>query len=304
MNSGLFFPKFSVICYTEEKPMVYSCRNKPNTNYMKSVLCFLVLLLFLSPKIKSQPLTDQAGARSWGCPGISATASDSWSVLNNQAAMAECKTHEASMYVGNQFAISDLNYLAFSAIVPVKQGNFGFSAGRFGNEKYNETRAGAAFAKMLANRFSAGLQINAFRTAIAEGYASSNKVSFEAGIKYSFAKNVSLGIHAFNPIRVKTAESFDQRIPTYLKMGLSWNYKNKALLAGELTQDIDGNRIFRAGVEYQLIQDFYIRGGMSVKPARGSFGMGYKVKSFQFDMAVCSHPQLPLSSHMSISYSL
>jgi hypothetical protein len=86
-----------------------------------------------------------------------------------------------------------------------------------------------------------------------------------------------------------------------MKAGISYKPIVGLMLNLETQKDIDFPATVRAGVEYEIVKNFYLRTGVSTKPYINYFGMGLHKKKFHFDYALRTHTALGLSHHLSVA---
>jgi hypothetical protein len=268
----------------------------------KIILCCLVLLNALSLSIFASNDNITLGARSAALGGASVTLSDLWSTQNNQAGLARMDSIEFGVYAERKFMLPELGYNAFAGVVPIKGGTFGLSYSRFGYSKYNENKVGLAFAKKLGERISAAVQLNYLTKYIGDGYGRNAAFVAEFGIQAILVKGLTLGAHVFNPTRAKSADYNKEKIPTSIKVGLQYAFSDKIFWAIESEKDIYYKANFKTGIEYRVIPQFYLRGGLSTRQNMSSFGFGVLLKKFKLDLAATYHEQLGFSPHLGLSY--
>ena len=265
-------------------------------------LYFIFFLLIVSSRLFAWNDNYSAGARSTGLSNASVTLSDIYAAQNNQAGLSGIKKISGAFYYENKFLIRDLSFKGAMLAIPVKIGVFGVSVNSFGGKNYNENKIGVSYSRSFGEILSAGVQMNYLGTFIGEGYGNSSAFAVEAGIQAKLIKNLFVGAHIFNPNRAKIAEYNNERAPTIIKLGLRYQFSDKVFLCTEAQKDISVNSVFKAGIEYQIIKDFYLRGGVSTGPVQNSFGFGYHAKYFRTDIAASYHQSLGYSTQIAFSF--
>jgi len=232
------------------------------------------------------------------CPGL-------WSVSHNQAALGFYNHLTAGFYHENRFALSEfsLHSLAFS--LPTGTGTFGLSCSYFGYSAYNESKIGLGFGKALNKKFSAGLQFDWLNTHISDETGNIGAMAIEAGILAKPIKNLSIGLHIFNP----TVSSFsnlvrEEQIPVIMRLGIGYEYREKVFFAFETEKDLKMNPpFFKAGIEYRIIQNLYARAGVMISNlVSHAAGVGMILKRIEIDLAFSHHQILGYTPHFSIHY--
>lgn len=240
------------------------------------------------------------GARSWGIGNATVAIADRNSVFNNPAGLGFLQNNFVSTSYHARYNIAGLQTLSLSGNYNAKYANVGFGVERFGDKLYNEQKLGLAIAKST-NRVSLGLKVSYFQAAI-ENFASKNTLLTEFGLMTKLSSKIQMGFHAYNLTGAKLFAS--QQIPTVLRLGLSFTPNKQILLVTEAEKDIMLPMLIKAGLEYQIIENVYLRTGITSKLNNAHFGFGFQSKQFIFDYAVSSHSALGFSHHLSISYQI
>jgi|AntAceMinimDraft_16_1070373.scaffolds.fasta_scaffold08022_2 hypothetical protein len=244
------------------------------------------------------------GARSSAMGNASVALSDFWSAHNNQAGLAYYKNIAAGFYYEDNFLIKELGLKYAAVVLPTNSGVFGLTTSYFGYTQYNESKLGLAYSKSFGEKFSAGLQLDYLSTHIAENYGNKGAVTFELGIRAQLSKNLYLGAHVFNPVNIKIAEYNDERLPTIMRLGLSYNFSEKIIACVETEKDINYDPVLKAGMEYHIIKEIYLRAGISTNPTLNTFGFGVEFKKLKFDFASSIHQTLGYSPQISLIYNI
>jgi len=242
------------------------------------------------------------GGRSAGIANASVTLNDLWTIYNNQAGLAEINKNSAGIYYENFYGLKELGLKAGAIAIPTKYGVFGLGLSYFGYTQYNENKIGIVYAKKFGNKFSVGIQLNYLSTHIAEDYGNTSAIAAEIGIQYNINKKIKIGAHIYNPTKTKIADYNDERVPTIFKLGLSYLFSEKLIVAIEMEKDIQYNPVFKTGVEYHAVKQFYFRAGISTNPVLNSFGFGLEFKNFNIDFATTYHQTLGFTPQVSIVF--
>lgn len=269
---------------------------------MKQVFIAAILCLSIAVSATDNP---PLGARSQGMAGCgTALHNDVWGVQNNQASLADLESITGSVFYESRFMMSELGMKAFAAGMPMKFGTFGLNVNSFGFSQYSEMKAGIAYAQKLGERFSMGVQLNYFNTRIGENYGSSAAVGGEIGILAEPVKNLTVGLHLFNPTRAKLSGNLTERIPTIMRFGLSYKFSDQVFIITEAEKDVDYKTTFRGGLEYRPLPSFYIRAGAASNPGLVSMGFGVVLKKFRLDVASSFHSVLGFSPSVGLQYAM
>jgi hypothetical protein len=252
------------------------------------LLLFSILFFHFSSYAGNEP--QSIGARSNALGNASLTLSDAFSLFNNQAAMAFIKDITIGLYTERRFMLKELSFNAGGVILPTKSGVFGLSANYYGFDQYNEKKFGLAYGRRFTEKISGGIQIDYLGTSISE-YGNASTFTFEAGLLVKITEQLTTAAHIFNPVRVNSGFT-DEKIPTTLKVGLSYEPGKKVLLAIEAKKNIDERVETDAGIEYRVIDALHLRAGVQTNPSAYSFGAGINVKQLKIDLTTSYHPVL------------
>lgn len=253
--------------------------------------------------LRAQIGNDLIGARSAAMGGFNVTLSDVWSTNNNQAGLGFIEDLSGGIYYENRFLLKETSYKAGAFVMPVKSGALGLSVTSFGFELYNETKAGLSYGQRFGDKFSVGIQLNYLNTKLTQEYGSKTSFTGAVGLIAKLSKELSLGVHVYNPTRTKLAEYDDERIPTIMKLGLDYRFSDKVMLAVSTEKDVNFDAIVNAGLEYHMTEIFYLRGGISTNPTQYAFGFGMQLKDFKIDLSSSFHQTLGITPGISIIYS-
>lgn len=242
------------------------------------------------------------GARAAALGNASVTLPDLWALNNNVAGITNLEQLQAGAYVENRFGLQAFTTAALQVVLPtVKYGNYGLSLSRFGDELYSQQHVGLGFGHKLG-QFSLGVKADVWQVSI-ESYGSRKAVTLSVGGQAEVVPGLYFGAYAYNINQAKLTSAADERLPTIMKAGLSYRPYKKLLLAVETEKHIDYPADFKAGIEYELLQDkLSLRSGFSTETHRATFGVGFMARQLQFDYALGSTTLLGVSHHFSVAF--
>jgi hypothetical protein len=236
------------------------------------------------------------GGKSWGMGHAMVAISHSQTFFSNPAGLGFIENSFANSSYDSRFDISGLSTMSISAVSSQKWATLAIGAERFGDQLYNENKAGIAIAKNTG-RVSLGVKAS-FLGVFTENISAQNTLLTEFGVIAKLSSKVNIGFHAQN-ITGASLNEFD-KLPTILRLGGAFMPIYKITLAAE-TEYIPGqNPYFKGGLEYMLFDNFFLRTGINSSIKTNHFGIGYAYQKWQFDYAVNSHPSLGLSHHFSL----
>jgi hypothetical protein len=240
------------------------------------------------------------GAKSWGIGNATVAMADHNSVMNNPAGLGFLKENFVSSSYHSPYTIAALQTLSLASNYNTNFANIGLGIERFGDKLYNEQKLGLAIGKSM-NLVALGLKVSYFQAAI-ENFTTKNTLLTEFGVMTKLSSKVQVGFHAYNLTGAKLFAS--QHIPTLLRVGLLFKPTKQILLVAEAEKNIELPTYIKAGIEYQIVNNFYLRTGLTSKLNHAHFGFGFQSKQFIFDYALSNHLALGFSNHLSISYQI
>lgn len=268
---------------------------------MKKIYLLLLSILAIQSS-QAWNENNPIGARSSGMGNASVSFGDVWSAHHNQAGLGFVRDISAGAYYENRFLLKEISIKGGAIALPVKGGTFGLTISNFGYSLYNENKYSLSFAKAFGDKLSAGVAIDYLTTKIAEGYGSKGVLAAEFGIQAKPLKGLTIGAHVFNPTRSKMADYNNERIPTILRFGGDYDFSEKVKVAIETEKDMSQKAIFKAGIEYKPIKEFYLRAGIGTNPTLTSFGFGINLKNLKIDVAGNYHQSLGISPQLGLTY--
>lgn len=263
------------------------------------IFCFILLLSNFAIAAGDHTVI---GGRAAALGYTSITQSDEWSVFNNQAGLAWCKTYSAGIYFENRFLLKDLSLKALGVTIPAGKGAFGISLRQFGFSLYSEMNAGIAYGMRLTKRFSTGIQVDYLRLHIADGFKDNSVFSCEIGLQYHATDHFWIGLHVANPVPVKLSAVTNERLPALMRFGVSWRITAGLQSDLEVEKDLVHKPVLKAGFEYRPAKSCVIRMGLLTNPATFTFGFGLESGHFTFDLASSYHFVLGYSPQASLTY--
>ncbi len=232
----------------------------------------------------------------------SVTSNDVWAFHNNPGALGDLDQFSIGVSYENRFLLKELQSQGVAVAIPLKVGVISFGGQTFGYRNYRTYRGGLGYSMRLSEMFYAGVQLNYQGLTLSSNYGSAHSVSGEAGILAKFTDNWKMGMSVVNLGRARLSDFEDDRFSTIMRLGTSYNFSKKVEVAIEVEKDLDYFMRFRAGVEYQPVDKFYIRGGVQTTPVELSFGVGYHMSFLHIDVGTAYHQVLGWSPNVSLVY--
>ena len=232
----------------------------------------------------------------------SITNRDIWAAFNNQAGLADIRNISAGLIYENKFLLKELGTKAGVFALPVNKGTFALSFSQFGFNLYNENKVGLAYAMPLSKNFNAGVQIDYLLTQLAEDYGRKGVFTFEIGLMAKINEKWHMGAQIYNPAQVKLTDYVEERVTSYIRFGMTYIFSKSVNLVAEAEKDINYKPLFRLGVEYQIVDNIYVRTGVASNPSIFSFGFGVNLKNLKIDFGTSKHTSLGYSPALSLMY--
>lgn len=287
-----------ITAFVFEKYSYISAKFQPmNPRYVFHCI-FLVIPLFLNAAHDNVP----EGGRSAALANASVALTDFWSLQNNQAGLAFYNRPAGAIYFENRYMVKEMSLKAGGVVMPVKAGVLGLNISYFGYPKYNESKFGLAYARSFGDVLAVGVQLDYLHTSIAENYGKKGVATFEIGLLSKINKHLSIGAHIFNPIQAKLTDYNNERIPAIIRIGAAYSFDENILVTVEAEKDTQMDPVFKCGLEYRIIEQIYVRGGISTNPGLYSFGFGLDFKKVKIDFSSSVHEVLGYSPQISLIY--
>lgn len=242
------------------------------------------------------------GGRSNSMANATVAIVDPWAFHHNPGALAEVDQISAGVSYENRFLLKELQSQGLVYVHPLKTGVLSIGAQTYGFELYRTYRAGAGYSLKLSEKFYAGVQLNYQGIQLGQNYGSRNTMTAELGILAKITEDWKIGMSVFNLGRAILDDFQEDRFTTLMRLGTSYSFSKKVLVAAEVEKNVDFKMRFKAGLDYEMIDNFFFRAGFATEPIEISFGFGYKIKMIQLDLGSAYHQQLGWSPHFSLTF--
>jgi hypothetical protein len=241
------------------------------------------------------------GPRITALGGTGVALQDIWSLQSNQAGLAGLTKPSAAIGYKSEFFLPDLSTQSALIAIPFKRNAFGLSFQNYGFSVYGEIRAGFTYARNFGNMVFAALDFNFHQLKI-QKYGSATAYSFEIGLQYQPTDKLLIGGHITNPNLRNYEQVLNLSLPVSIEFGASLRVTGKLLINSGFIKTLDSSADFNTGIEYSMLKQVDLRGGLSVNPFRQYAGFGFKFHSFHMDAALSAHPVLGYSPQVAIDY--
>ncbi|MBK7627060.1 MAG: hypothetical protein IPJ16_07625 [Bacteroidales bacterium] len=261
-------------------------------------LCFIFLSLTASG---DDPYRQYAGAGEAGMGYSCVMKRSFWSSFHNQASLAYSKSFSAGFNYENRFGIRELGTSSAGIIVPAGKASIGAIYSHFGYTDFKRDLAGLACGLKLADKLSAGIQVDYFSERTPGEYSNNQFLTCEAGLLLTPSDNISIGIHLFNPVPNSIRKT---SVPSILRTGLGTNLSETLFAGIEAEMSTGRNLIIRTGLDYEASKNIWIRGGFCTENNSFSFGLGYLTKIVMIDLGFRTHDKLGVTSSASLIFKI
>ena len=262
----------------------------------------LVSLLCLMQGLSYGQGWTPAGGRSMSMANTSVALNDVWAYHNNPGALADVDQFSVALSYENRFLLKEMQNQALAIVIPLKVGVVSIGGHFYGYSQYRSIKAGAGYSLKLSEKLFAGVQLNYQGLQLSNNYGSKSTLTAEAGIYAKITEKWKLGISVFNLGRTKLSDFQDDRFSTVFRLGSAYHFSKKLIIAGEFDKDLDHDLRFKVGVDYELINRFYVRGGFATTPSELTFGFGYHFKQVHLNIGSAYTNVLGWSPHFSLLF--
>ncbi len=235
----------------------------------------------------------------------SSTFQNVFSNFHNQAGLAAVKGFAAGIAYKNNFLLKETGLKAAAFAIPLKEiGVIGLNVSSYGFDQFSENKFGLAFAKQFGEILSMGIQLDYLQTRFTEPYGSKGLLFGQFGIRGQLTDEFALGVHIYNPTRTSIEKDLNDRVPTILKTGLSYQFNDKLVTVLEIEKDLETKINIKAGAEYGVHEKFDVRFGVNSLQRKVSFGAGINLDDWEIDLASEYHQTLGFVPNMAIRWQI
>jgi hypothetical protein len=271
--------------------------------YLMTKICLTAVLLIVYITSTAQGWLP-VGARSMSLANSTVAVADVWSYHHNPGALAQVTQTSFGASYENRFLLKELQTQGLVCAVPLKVGVLSFGVQSYGYKTYRTNRIGAGYSLKLAEKIAAGVQLN-YQGLRIDAYGSKNTVTAEFGFLAKISEKVSIGFSVLNLNKAKASLFQDDRFSTYMRLGTNYQISSKVRVLLEAEKEIQSKLRAKGGVEYELLDRFYVRAGAASNPIEVTFGFGYQFKNrLKLDMGSAWHQQLGWSPHIGLTYEI
>jgi hypothetical protein len=225
-----------------------------------------------------------------------------FSFLSNQAALSSLSQPGAGLFTEQRFLLKDLNFSAMVIALPWKHAGVGFQLTHFGNEVYNESQVGIAYARKLGALCDIGLQFDYFHIGLS-GYGSFSAITFEAGVVFHPAENIHFGMHLYNPAGGMIGKSGREKLAYVYSVGIGYEASEQVLISAEIIKEENKPVSVNAGINYMMGKQLFLELGIATAVSSPFAGMGLGWGRLRIAVTVSYRTQLGFNPCLLLLYS-
>jgi hypothetical protein len=220
---------------------------------------------------------------------------DVFSGTSNVASPAQLKSGGFGVYGERRFMMEDL--VQYSAVVALPTSSFGtfvLQGDYFGSGDFNESQLGLGYARKITSSIDIGAKFN-YHGVQVNGYGNASSINFEVGTIFHLTERLHTGLNVYNPLSSKLGKESEEKLASVYKVGLGYEVSDKVLVSMELVKQEDMPVSVNAGLHYNVIENIFVRAGVSTQTNNSFIGAGIKFGTFRLDVNTAYHPQLGFS---------
>ncbi|HNW49719.1 MAG TPA: hypothetical protein PKH79_01470 [Prolixibacteraceae bacterium] len=223
--------------------------------------------------------------------------------FHNQAGLSKIEGLSVTLFYENKFLLKELSQQGLLVGIPTKTAKFALSYFSLGPAEWRESVISLACAKQLSSKLSAGIQFNYFGMKLPEENRTVSTVGEEVGFIYQVTSKTFAGIHLANPFSVPIKTSnYKEKIPYRIRLGLHSMIADNLKISAEAEKSEAVTPLLKVGLEWQVISGLFIRTGYNTGSTKLFFGLGYRYRFIETNLAFCDHQQLGITPSVSITF--
>lgn len=237
------------------------------------------------------------GARGWGLGNALVAMPTNQTFFYNPAGLGYLESTSAFASYHSRYDFIGLGNAAAGGTIQTSFANIGIGAEQFGDKLYHESKIGMAVAKKQG-RVALGFKVSYFQIGIDE-VAARSAILTEFGVMADIRDNLRFGFHGYNLTGATLFQT--QNVPTVLRLGISYRPSKQIAINAEAEKSTLYPILVKAGLEYEIRENMFVRTGVNSLTNTFHFGTGLKLKHIVFDYAVHTSTYLGLSHHLTLS---
>lgn len=229
-----------------------------------------------------------------GLGAYSIRQADVFSLMSNQASLAQLTNTAAGIYGERKFMLTELSHYTAVVGIPTSSGNFALKGDYYGSGNYNETQFGFAYGRKLSDKIDIGAQFNYNGIRVA-GYGNTTAISVEIGTILHLTDNLHAGLHTNNPAGGRFGKDEAEKLPSIYSFGMGYEASGKFFISTEIIKEEDQPVNINTGIQYKFLTQLLARIGISTATSTGWMGFGFSWRLLRLDVTAAYHPQLGIT---------
>ena len=120
-------------------------------------------------------------------------------------------------------------------------------------------------------------------------YGSARTYSVEGGIQFKASKELLIGAHISNPTGNEYDHDLNAVVPVKAEFGGAYRFSERVQVNAAFIKILNSTARMHLGLEYNIDEWFYLRGGFSSNPVMEYGGFGLDYQRFGFSAATSYH---------------
>jgi hypothetical protein len=258
-----------------------------------------VLIQLSSITCFSQSILSPLNIGSLSIGAYSAHVDDPLSCIANPAALANVSRLSAGMYCERRFLLPELKQVTGIAAIPAGNAVIGTTISYGGYEEYNESQLTLSYGKKLG-RVDIGIQFN-YTSIHITGFGADGAISAAVGSLWHLTDHLDFGIHITN-FGGSFLKNHDEKLNSAFSMGVGYEPSSELLIVMEIIKEEDKVVNVHVGMQYQVMDHFKAKAGISTNTSAPYLGLGWKWKNMGVFLISGYHPQLGITPGLEIIF--
>lgn len=263
-------------------------------------LTFLFLVVVCA--ISAQTTTIRNSALDQAVGGASVTSIETISSLENISSLSLNKSLSVGITSQNNFLLKELTVSSLGIVYSNKKNGYGLQFTRSGNNFYNESKLGLAYAKPLSEKIYLGVRVNLLRIQ-QQFYGNKSLLDVELGLRAVLTDKVTFSTHIYNPFSFRTEAINKEEVAPNSGLRTGFSYHDKKLT---LNLEVESSRhhsfLIKSGMIWHLNSFINLRAGTSFPGNHLSGGMGVSIKKCTLQFFYKYHLLLNSSAGIGVNY--
>ena len=221
-------------------------------------------------------------------------------IFGNPSSLGFNDNRRLNILYGRSFGLKELANSGISVPFNFEFGNIEIGLSRFGFSLYHEDIVSIGVGKRILNNAAVGLALRYLSTGIS-GYGSAATIGVDIGFSMKINPKLNLGVSAKNVNAPKLSKSEDS-LARSLRVGASFAIEDNVSLIAEYHTEENQIAVYRIGSEIEILNDQYLRFGITSNPSSFSMGFGIKLNRIDLNYSFNSHQYLDASQFFSLGY--